>query len=100
VTPRGPSQDGRGTVTTWPGAAFRLSWQAMTYAVLLRFDSAGACVNIPREDDEPLMGDGVRYRLVAQTDDHGEAVAVADLLHRRIAVGEDVDTRGAPLVEA
>ena len=61
----------------------------MTYAVMLRFDPVGVCVNIVREGSEPLLGgDRVRYRLVAETDDHGEAVAVADLLRRRIDAGE------------
>ena len=61
----------------------------MTYTVVLRFDPAGACLRILHDDSEPLPGgEGVRYRLVAQTDDQDEAVAVADLLRRRINAGE------------
>ena len=61
----------------------------MTWAAILRFDPAGVCVNILRDDAEPLpRGDGVRYRLVAQTDDHGEAIRVAELLKRRCDAGE------------
>ena len=59
---------------------------AVTYAVLLCFDSAGASPLILRDDDEALLGgDGVRFRLVAETDDHGEAVRVAELLRHQIA---------------
>jgi len=61
----------------------------MTYAVLLCFDSAGASPLILRDDDETLLGgDGVRFRLVAETDDHGEAERVAEQLRRQIAAGE------------
>jgi hypothetical protein len=61
----------------------------MTYTVLLRLDPAGACSVIVRDDAEPLPGgDGVRYRLVAETDDQAEAVRVADLLRRPINAGD------------
>ena len=44
----------------------------MTCAVLLCFDSAGASPRILRDDEEALLdGDGVRFRLAAETDDHG-----------------------------
>ena len=53
------------------------------YTVLLRLDSAGACPVILSEDSEPLSGEeGVRYRFVAQTDDHGEGIRVGELLGR------------------
>jgi len=62
---------------------------AMAYAVILCFDSAGASPLILHDDDEALLGgDGVRFRLVAETDDHGEAVRVAEQLRRQIAAGE------------
>jgi hypothetical protein len=61
----------------------------MTYTVLLCFDSAGPSPLILRDDDEALIsGDGVRFRLAAETDDHGEAVRVAETLRRQIAAGE------------
>jgi hypothetical protein len=61
----------------------------MIWAAILRFDPAAVCVNILRDDAEPLPGgDGVRYRLVAQTDDHGEAIRVAQLLKRHRDAGE------------
>jgi hypothetical protein len=61
----------------------------MTYAVFLCFDSAGPSPLIRGEDSEPLIaGDGVRFRFVAETEDHGEAVRVAKTLRRRIAAGE------------
>jgi hypothetical protein len=61
----------------------------MPCAVLLRIDPAGACPLILRDDSEPLTGgDGVRHRFVAETNDHVEAVQVADLLQRRINAGE------------
>ena len=57
----------------------------MTYAVLLRIDPASTCPVIVPEDSPPLQADkAVRYRFVAQTDDHGEAVQVLELLHRRL----------------
>jgi hypothetical protein len=44
---------------------------------------------ILHDDSEPLtFGDGVRYRLVAETDDHDEAARVADLLRQRIEAGQ------------
>lgn len=64
----------------------------MLYTVVLR---------ILQDDPEPLTGgDGVRYRLVAETDDYGEAVRVADLLRRRIKSGRAVDARRAGPVRA
>jgi hypothetical protein len=44
---------------------------------------------ILRDDSEPLSGgDGVRYRFIAETDDRGEAIRVADSLERQCAAGE------------
>jgi hypothetical protein len=65
------------------------SLSTMRYAVVLRFDRTGTCPLILHNDSEPLTGgDEGRYRFVAETDDHAEAVAVADLLRRRINAGE------------
>ena len=61
----------------------------MTYAVVLCVESVGASPMVLPDDSEALIdGDGVRYRLVAQTDDHAEAVRVADLLRRQLNAGE------------
>jgi hypothetical protein len=58
---------------------------AMTYAVALRFGPAGTHVHILHDNSEPLPGGNVvRYRLEAQTDDHGEAVKVVEPLNRRL----------------
>jgi hypothetical protein len=56
----------------------------MAYAVLLRLDMAGALPVILHDDDGPLPPEeGVRWRFVAQTDDHDEAVRIAELLRNR-----------------
>lgn len=53
----------------------------MRYAVIIRLDQTGSTAFIHREDSAPLEGeDGVRYRLVAETDDHGDAVRITDLM--------------------
>jgi hypothetical protein len=44
---------------------------------------------ILRDESEPLPGgDGVRYRLITETEDHAEAHRVAVDLRRRIWTGE------------
>ena len=61
----------------------------MLYAILLRLDSAGLRPLIFREDSPPLGSEkGVRYRYVAQSDDHGEALRVVELLQRRLSDAE------------
>lgn len=63
--------------------------RTMAYAVVLRFDAAGVRPLIVGHDSDPLPEeDGVRYRLVAVTGVHEEAVGVADTLQRRIEAGE------------
>ena len=58
----------------------------MTYAVLLRLDPAGPSPLIVPEDSPPFGSEnGVRYRWVAQTDDHRVAVRVVELLQRRLS---------------
>ena len=47
-------------------------------------DAVGQFVNILRDGDELLGGDGVRFTLVLQTDDHGEAFRVAEQEKQRI----------------
>lgn len=64
---------------TFPGR----SLSTMVYAVLLRLDASGARPLVLREDSPPLGSEkGVLYRFIAQTDDHGEAVRVAQQLQR------------------
>jgi hypothetical protein len=64
----------------------------MRFWIVLRIDSAGACPLILSDDSAPLTRmEGVRYRLVAQTDDHGDAVRVTELLQRRCQSGELAD---------
>ena len=47
------------------------------YWVFVGTDAVGQFVNILRDEDELLGDDGVRFRLVLQTEDHGEAVRAA-----------------------
>jgi hypothetical protein len=51
----------------------------MTYLVVLRYDEAGTCPVILREDDHLFSADGARWRLVA----HGRPRAGRP--HRRAA---------------
>jgi hypothetical protein len=60
----------------------------MAYAVLLRLDSAGPCPVIVHDDDQLLCSEGARWRFVAETDDHREAIRVAELLQRRCDSGD------------
>ena len=61
----------------------------MHYAVLLCCDSAGATPLILRDDSEALVGrESVHFRSFTETDDHGEAERVAELLRRQIAARE------------
>jgi len=61
----------------------------MRYTILLRFDSTGVCPVLLQEDYEPLGGEeGVRWRLVAQTDERGEAIRIVEELRRRREAGE------------
>jgi len=72
----------------------------MLYTVVLRFDPAATCPRILHGDSQPLAGgDGVRYRLVAQTDGPGEALRVADQLWRRINPGQRWTQQGLALGE-
>ena len=51
---------------------------SVTYTVWLCIDSVGASPLILGDDSEALMeGEGVRFRLGAEMDDHAEAVRVA-----------------------
>jgi len=60
----------------------------MSFLIVLRFDSDGACPVVVREDDELFSSDGARWRLVAQTDDLAEAARVVELLRQRRDAGE------------
>jgi hypothetical protein len=57
----------------------------MTYLVVLRYDEAGTCPVILREDDHLFSSDGVRWRLVAHTDDPALAARIVEQLreHRK-----------------
>ena len=55
----------------------------MTYLVVLRYDEAGTCPVILREDDHLFSSDGVRWRLVAHTDDPELAARIVEQLRNR-----------------
>ena len=55
----------------------------MTYLVVLRYDEAGTCPVILREDDHLFSSDGVRWRLVAHTDDPVLAARIVEQLRER-----------------
>jgi hypothetical protein len=56
----------------------------MRYAVILVLDAAGSTPVILAEDSGPLQRlDGVRYRLIATTNDRAEATRVAESLKQR-----------------
>ena len=59
----------------------------MTYFVILRTHAARACVDILREGEPFPGGDGVRYRLVLETDDAEQAEQAAAPLPERLAEG-------------
>jgi hypothetical protein len=63
----------------------------MTYLVVLRYDEAGTCPVILREDAHLFSSDGVRWRLVAHTDDPELAARIVEQLrsHRRAATTAD-----------
>jgi len=83
VTAEELSHHGRGR----PLAGLRS--RSMRYTILLRFDSAGVCPVLLQEDYEPLGGEeGVRWRLVAQTDECDEAIRIVEDLRRRREAGE------------
>ncbi len=69
----------------------------MSFLIVLRFDSAGACPVVVHEDDELFASDGATWRLVAQTNDPAEAARLVDQLRQRAAeltaeAGACVDT--------
>ena len=53
----------------------------------LRADPVRACVDVMREDQPLPGGDGVRYRLVCETDDADQAEQAAAPLRERLAQG-------------
>jgi hypothetical protein len=61
----------------------------MTYTVLVRIDAAGRETPVVLDEDcLPVVGeDGVRFRLVAETDDELEAFRVAHLIRERCRAG-------------
>jgi hypothetical protein len=58
----------------------------MCYAILLRQDEAGECPVLVSQYDKLLTSRGVRWRFIAQTDDHDEAIRTVELLQRRYEV--------------
>jgi hypothetical protein len=61
----------------------------MAYCLLLRFDSAGPCPVLLRDDEQVTGGgDGVRYRFIAQTESWEEADAIMAELYQKIAARE------------
>lgn len=60
----------------------------MVYTVALRFDAAGTSLCILHDNERLPVLDGVRYRLVAKTDDPAEALAIMDLLQKQIDAGK------------
>jgi hypothetical protein len=61
----------------------------MAYCLLLRYDSAGPCPVLLR-DDERLEGDGAaaRYRFVASTETRAEANAIMEQVYKAIEARE------------
>ncbi len=65
-----------------PGGCRRYdAW--VSYAILIREDEAGVCPVLVRQYDRLLTSRGVRWRFIAQTDDHDEALRTMELLQRR-----------------
>ena len=60
----------------------------MAYALLLRFDSAGPCPVLVRDDERLDRSDGVRYRFVAEADTWKDAEAIRRQLERQIEARE------------
>ena len=65
-----------------------IACDAVVYTVALRFDAAGTSLCILHDKERLPVLDGVRYQLVARTEDPGEALAVMDLLQKQIDAGE------------
>ena len=59
----------------------------MCYTILLRHDEAGECPVLVQQYDRLLTSRGVRWRFIAQTDDHEMAVRTVELLQRRYEEG-------------
>jgi hypothetical protein len=57
----------------------------MSYLIVLRYDAEGTCPLVLREDETLVSSDGVRWRLVAQTDDADLAARIVDQLRTRHA---------------
>lgn len=70
----------------------------MAYAILLRVDAQGTRPVLVREDDKLPPEKGVLWRYVARTDDHAEALRLAEVLRQRCDAGEPW-VMGPPVVE-
>ena len=60
----------------------------MAYTVILRLSPARAAVHVLLDHEVLQGGDGVRFRLVCQTDDAQEAERAASLVRERILTGD------------
>ena len=69
----------------------------MTYLVVLRYDEAGTCPVILREDDHVFSSDGVRWRLVAHTDDPALAARIVEQLRERKHAETAADPPAVPV---
>jgi hypothetical protein len=68
----------------------------MSYLIVLRYDTEGTCPLVLREDETLVSSDGVRWRLVAQTDDADLAARIVDQLRTRHAPELPASSRRLP----
>lgn len=54
------------------------------FTVMLRIDGAGRCPVLVHEGEELMTEEGVRWRLIAQTDDYDEAIWLMTVLHEMV----------------
>ena len=54
------------------------------FTVMLRIDGTGRCPVLVREGEELMTEEGVRWRLIAQTDDYDEAIWLMTVLHEMV----------------
>jgi hypothetical protein len=55
----------------------------MEFTVLVHIDAAGECPVLVRDGDDLFPGPDVRFRLVGETDDFGQAIAWMEAEHAR-----------------
>jgi hypothetical protein len=69
----------------------------MSYLIVLRYDAEGTSPIVVREDEALVASDGVRWRLVAQTDDADLAARIVEQLRTRHAPQLPASPRGRSL---